>query len=93
VGAASAGQIEAAALGVPVVNLGPRQAGRERAGNVVDVQVPSAAAITKAIAAVRRKRITPSARYGEGRAGEMIARLLLRTDGKAGAVLRKRNSY
>jgi len=93
VGNSSAGLIEAAALGVPVVNLGPRQAGRERAGNVVDVQVPSAAAITKAIAAARRKRITPSARYGEGRAGEMIARLLLRTDGKAGAVLRKQNSY
>ena len=93
VGNSSAGLIEAAALGVPVVNLGPRQAGRERAGNVVDVEVASAAGIVKAIAAARRKKIVPSRVYGDGRAGEAIARLLMKFDGKAGAVLRKRNAY
>ena len=93
VGNSSAGLIEAAALGVPVVNLGPRQAGRERAGNVLDVEVASAAAITKAIAAARRKKVVPSRLYGDGRAGEMIARLLVKIDGQAREVLRKRNSY
>lgn len=37
VGNSSAGLIEAAALGVPVVNVGPRQAGRERGSHVIDV--------------------------------------------------------
>jgi len=39
VGNSSAGLIEASALGLPVVNIGPRQAGRERADNVFDVPI------------------------------------------------------
>ena len=37
VGNSSSGIIEAATFGIPVVNIGDRQAGRERNGNVVDV--------------------------------------------------------
>jgi UDP-N-acetylglucosamine 2-epimerase len=36
VGNSSSGIIEAASLGLPVVNIGERQGGRERSGNVVD---------------------------------------------------------
>lgn len=52
VGNSSAGLIECAALGVPVVNLGPRQAGRERAGNVLDV--PMGPGGPPAVPSVRR---------------------------------------
>jgi UDP-hydrolysing UDP-N-acetyl-D-glucosamine 2-epimerase len=38
VGNSSSGIIEAASLGLPVVNIGSRQAGRERAANVIDVE-------------------------------------------------------
>jgi len=37
VGNSSSGIIEAPSLGLPVVNIGSRQAGRERGGNVIDV--------------------------------------------------------
>jgi UDP-N-acetylglucosamine 2-epimerase len=37
VGNSSSGIIEAASFGTPVLNIGPRQAGRERSENVTDV--------------------------------------------------------
>jgi UDP-hydrolysing UDP-N-acetyl-D-glucosamine 2-epimerase len=79
VGNSSAGIIEAASFGTPVLNVGPRQLGRERGGNVVDV--------TYAPSAVRRalrniwndgnpKRHPPHNLYGSGRTSEKIARIL-----------------
>jgi UDP-N-acetylglucosamine 2-epimerase len=38
VGNSSSGIIEAASFGTPVVDIGPRQLGRERSGNVTSVQ-------------------------------------------------------
>lgn len=79
VGNSSAGLIEAAALrkgGVPVVNIGPRQNGREKPGNVIecDYGVESvSAAIKQAVNKPPRCRKHP---YGEGKAGEQIAKLL-----------------
>lgn len=93
VGNSSAGLIEAAALGTAVVNLGPRQAGRECAGNVVDVAKADAGAIAAAIAAVRRRKLRPAKLYGDGHAGERIAALLAKTDGCAALCLRKCNAY
>lgn len=49
VGNSSAGLIEAAVVGCPAVNLGPRQAGRERCSNVVDVDLPDAGLIAASI--------------------------------------------
>jgi GDP/UDP-N,N'-diacetylbacillosamine 2-epimerase (hydrolysing) len=37
IGNSSSGIIEAASFGTPVINIGPRQEGRERSGNVTDV--------------------------------------------------------
>ncbi|MCA9278447.1 MAG: UDP-N-acetylglucosamine 2-epimerase (hydrolyzing) [Phycisphaeraceae bacterium] len=94
VGNSSAGLIEAAALGVPVVNLGPRQAGRERAGALVDVESPDTSAIADAIS--RAKELagsSPAHPYGDGNTGTRIAELLASTDPRAKTLLRKRNAY
>jgi len=96
VGNSSAGLIEAAALGVRVVNIGPRQDGRERTGNVADIKLKSLD--TLAAAAMRARsasRLQPSQTYGDGRAGERIVKLLARTslDPRSPALLRKRNAY
>ncbi len=77
VGNSSAGLIEAAALAIPAVNLGPRQAGRERPATVIDVAEPDSAAIAEAIAhALRRSPSRPDHPYGDGRTGPRIADLL-----------------
>ncbi len=76
VGNSSVGIRESSFLGVPVVNIGSRQAGRERGANVVDV-VYERGAITEAIQHHMRNGRYPSASiYGDGQAGEYIARLI-----------------
>lgn len=92
VGNSSAGLIEAAALGLPAINIGPRQAGRERAGNVIDVADATSESIAAAIRdAARRPRSTVHP-YGDGRAGERIAEILavLRRNPPT---IRKHNAY
>jgi UDP-hydrolysing UDP-N-acetyl-D-glucosamine 2-epimerase len=92
VGNSSAGLIEAAALRVPCVNVGPRQAGRERAGNVVDCGygiAPVRAAIARALRLDLGRLRHP---YGDGHAGERIAEALATIPLDAVPV-RKRNSY
>jgi UDP-hydrolysing UDP-N-acetyl-D-glucosamine 2-epimerase len=76
VGNSSVGIRESSFLGVPVVNIGSRQAGRERASNVVDVDYDRAqirAAIESQIARGSYPRDTL---YGDGRAGARIADVL-----------------
>jgi len=76
VGNSSVAIREASYLGVPAVNVGDRQAGRERGANVADVAY-DADAIT---AAVQRQLAHGPYRsdslYGDGRAGDRIAALL-----------------
>jgi len=96
VGNSSAGLIEAAALGVRVVNIGPRQDGRERTGNVADIKLKSLDMLAAAVMRARSaSRLQPSKTYGDGRAGERIAKLLARTslDPRSQGLLRKRNAY
>lgn len=95
IGNSSAGLIECAALGCPVVNLGHRQAGRERASNVIDVARPEASLIARAIrrAADGPANGRPPHPFGDGRSGARIAALLARTDPHAASLLRKRNSF
>jgi GDP/UDP-N,N'-diacetylbacillosamine 2-epimerase (hydrolysing) len=76
VGNSSSGIIEAASLGLPVINVGDRQAERERSGNVIDA--PSDAkviksAVREALNAPRREWINV---YGDGAAGDRIVDLL-----------------
>jgi len=96
VGNSSAGLIEAAALGVRAVNIGPRQDGRERTGNVADIKLKSLDMLAAAVMRARSaSRLQPSKTYGDGRAGERIAKLLARTslDPRSQGLLRKRNAY
>jgi len=93
IGNSSAGLIEACALGVRVMNLGPRQAGREHGHNVVHVARPDKPSILQAMRRVQELRPCPDHRFGDGRASPRIASLLARIDPHASAILRKHNTY
>lgn len=73
VGNSSVGIRECSALGIPAVNIGSRQRGRERGPNVVDC-IPD----TEEIVSVVRRQLAhghypPVTLYGRGDAGERIA--------------------
>lgn len=77
VGNSSAGIIEAATFGTPVVNVGNRQRLRERNANVADVP-PDTTALTVALRqAVRQGRFAGINCYGDGRAGRRIVEHLV----------------
>jgi UDP-N-acetylglucosamine 2-epimerase (non-hydrolysing)/GDP/UDP-N,N'-diacetylbacillosamine 2-epimerase (hydrolysing) len=80
VGNSSSGIMEAASFGLPAVNVGMRQQGRERAANVID-----AAADVKEILGAIRRALDPAFRaslrgmanlYGDGTAAATIAQVL-----------------
>lgn len=80
VGNSSSGIMEAASFALPVVNVGIRQQGRERAHNVIDVPAESGA-----ILAAVRHALSPEFRnslrgmvnpYGNGTAAQTIVRVL-----------------
>ncbi|MEA2497286.1 MAG: hypothetical protein QOJ29_5197 [Thermoleophilaceae bacterium] len=76
IGNSSVGIRECSFLGVPTVNVGGRQAGRERGNNVIDVE-HDAYAIAKAVDDhMKRERPEPDHVYGDGSAGPRIADLL-----------------
>jgi UDP-hydrolysing UDP-N-acetyl-D-glucosamine 2-epimerase len=76
IGNSSVGIRECCFLGVPAVNIGSRQQGRERGRNVVDVKYDRHE-ISEAIRYQLGNRRYPSdSIYGHGRAGEQIATLL-----------------
>jgi len=81
VGNSSSGIIEAAAAGVPAVNVGDRQSGRLRASRSVIDSGETTREIRQAImAALALRPKTPRATpYGDGHAGERIADILART--------------
>ncbi|MGH9350200.1 MAG: UDP-N-acetylglucosamine 2-epimerase [Vicinamibacterales bacterium] len=73
VGNSSVAIRECSYLGVPAVNIGSRQQGRERGCNVVDVG-HDRAAIAEAIGRhIRRGRAPSDHLYGDGNAGQRIA--------------------
>ena len=76
VGNSSVGIRECAFLGVPTVNIGSRQSGRERGPNVTDV-AHDRTAIRGAVEAILANGKAPRADiYGDGRAGYRIAEIL-----------------
>jgi UDP-hydrolysing UDP-N-acetyl-D-glucosamine 2-epimerase len=83
IGNSSSGIMEAASFAVPVVNVGFRQKGRERARNVLDAE-PDASAIVAQIAKARSPVFRDSLSgminpYGDGHAAETIVRVLTTT--------------
>ena len=76
VGNSSVGIRESSYLGIPVVNIGTRESGRERGTNVVDVDYDRDQ-ILKAIRMQVAHGYYPSdTLYGQGNAGECIAQML-----------------
>ena len=76
-GNSSSGIIEAGLFGLPVVNVGDRQKGRERGGNVIDVPADGAS-VGKALDRLGAvpERLAPSSPYGDGQAGPRVAEVL-----------------
>jgi UDP-N-acetylglucosamine 2-epimerase (non-hydrolysing)/GDP/UDP-N,N'-diacetylbacillosamine 2-epimerase (hydrolysing) len=80
IGNSSSGIMEAGSFALPVVNVGFRQKGRERARNVLDAEPEADAILTRITQAISREfreslagMINP---YGDGRASEKIVQVL-----------------
>lgn len=82
-GNSSSGIVEAGAFGLPVVDVGERQAGRLRGANVLNCPA-DATAVSRSINAVFGQRFDVStvSLYGDGRAAERIAEWLQRLPDK-----------
>ena len=80
VGNSSSGLREGAYLGVPVVNVGTRQAGREHGPNVVDAGYEAAAISAAARQQIAHGRYERSEMFGDGSAGARIAERLAGED-------------
>jgi UDP-N-acetylglucosamine 2-epimerase len=94
VGNSSSGLIEAAVLGVRVVDIGPRQNGRERPANVVHAESESADGVKAAVAKALALKPDPSAHpYGDGKAGQRAAAALASIDPRDPRLVRKRCVY
>ena len=83
IGNSSSGIMEAASFALPVVNVGMRQQGRERAHNTIDVPAETAA-IAEALQhaldpAFRQSLANMTNPYGDGTASETILRVLTST--------------
>ncbi len=76
VGNSSVAIRECSFLGVPAVNIGSRQQGRERGGNVVDVPHQRDAIAAAIRRQIERPRPLSDALYGDGKAGARIAQEL-----------------
>lgn len=76
IGNSSVGIRECAYLGVPVVNIGSRQNGRERGANVKDVDYQQAAIQAAIVKQMTHGVYEPDCIYGKGNAGTQIANLL-----------------
>ena len=80
VGNSSVGIRECAYLGVPVVNIGSRQAGRQRGRNVIDVDYAEVDIKQAIEIQTQQTRFESDPIYGDGTAGQKIADVLARCD-------------
>ncbi|HEX3356150.1 MAG TPA: UDP-N-acetylglucosamine 2-epimerase, partial [Tepidisphaeraceae bacterium] len=82
VGNSSSGIIEAASFGTPVIDIGPRQLGRERSQNVTNVpyrQAPLAKALKSIWNAGRPQKLRVRNVYGGDGTGKRVAKVLSST--------------
>lgn len=77
IGNSSSGIIEAGLFGLPVIDVGARQKGRERGVNVATCEAEMGA-VTRALAACdgAGRRYAPGSLYGDGQSGPRIAAIL-----------------
>jgi UDP-hydrolysing UDP-N-acetyl-D-glucosamine 2-epimerase len=78
IGNSSVGIRECAYLGVPVVNIGTRQKGRDRGNNVIDVDYKSNEIMASVQKWLSTSRPEPSDIYGGGDAGTKISEIMKR---------------
>jgi UDP-hydrolysing UDP-N-acetyl-D-glucosamine 2-epimerase len=76
IGNSSVGIRESSFLGVPVVNIGSRQSGRERGKNVIDVGYQRNEIASAIQTHLHNGRYPSDKLYGDGHAGKQIAQLL-----------------
>ena len=76
VGNSSAPVREGAYIGVPAVNIGTRQRGRDRGANVMDVDYDRAAIVAAVREQVAHGRYASDHIYGDGHAGGRVASVL-----------------
>ena len=76
IGNSSVGIRECSFLGTPVINIGDRQQGRERADNVLDVEWQPEALVAALRSQVAHGKYPPSMLYGDGHAGPIIAQTI-----------------
>ena len=76
IGNSSAGIREGSYLGLPVVNIGNRQKGRERAGNVIDVEYDERSIRAAMQTQIHHLSYPASQLYGDGECGPRIAGIL-----------------
>jgi UDP-N-acetylglucosamine 2-epimerase len=77
IGNSSVGIRECSFLGVPVVNIGSRQSGRDRGGNVLDVDYDRHAIAQAVQHHLGNGRYARDPLYGDGHAGSRIAQCLV----------------
>lgn len=80
VGNSSSAIREGAYLGVPAVNIGSRQRGRERGTNVVDVPYEAEAIKCAILSQIEQRKYASVILYGDGKAGKRIANVLANCD-------------
>jgi UDP-hydrolysing UDP-N-acetyl-D-glucosamine 2-epimerase len=94
VGNSSAGLIEAAAIGCPSVDIGDRQAGRERCDGWTMHADEEVESIRRAFEAITDPGCARSAHsYGDGHSGEGIAAILGSVDWREPGLVRKHCAY
>ncbi len=96
VGNSSSGIIEAASFSKPVLNIGSRQNGRERSGNVIDVQ-PNDETITQGLEKVLSQDFVEKVRtmhnvYGDGTTSSKVAEIIKNVEVNE-QLLQKKISY
>ena len=79
IGNSSSGIREGAFLGTPCVNVGTRQAGRERGSNVVDVSCNKEEIREAIMKQIQHGKYKSEPIYGDGSAGKKIADILYNT--------------
>ena len=82
IGNSSSGLREGAYLGIPSVNIGTRQSGRERAVNVVDADYDSDEIYQAITHQLKHGRYPSSKMFGSGNSGKNIAEILASVDFK-----------
>lgn len=92
IGNSSAGIIEAASFGTPVINIGSRQNLRERNANVIDAAVETNAISAAIEQALEHGRFEARNVYGDGQAVARIADLLCNLSLEP-SILMKSNAY